>query len=204
MADSSAPAPAPPTDEVANLHLDEVTGERISKTELKKRQKQREKEAKKAEKAAAAPPKAASNKPKNAAGEEEKDLNPNQYYEIRTRHINERMRPCPCCRLPRPRARVSLEACLLTCDPPPPRPCPQCSRATRPTPILTSSTPPTTTPSSSTNSATSSRARPSRTRRSASPPVSTTSAPAAPSSSFTVRAPSPPPPQKARQCQTVC
>lgn len=87
-------APAPPTDEVANLHLDEVTGERVSKTELKKRQKQRQKqrqkEAEKAAKAAAAPPKA-SNKPKNAAGEEEKDLNPNQYYEIRTRHVNERM-----------------------------------------------------------------------------------------------------------------
>jgi lysyl-tRNA synthetase class 2 len=89
MADSTA-APAPPTDEVANLHLDEVTGERVSKTELKKRQKQRQKEAEKAAKAAAAPPKA-SGKPKNAAGEEEKDLNPNQYYEIRTRHVNERM-----------------------------------------------------------------------------------------------------------------
>ena len=92
MADSSsAPAPAPPTEEIANLHLDEVTGERISKTELKKRQKQRQKEAGKAAKVAAAPPKASS-KPKNAAGEEEKELNPNQYYEIRTRHINERMR----------------------------------------------------------------------------------------------------------------
>ena len=87
MADSTAPAP--PTEEVANLHLDEVTGERVSKTELKKRQKQRQKEADKAAKAAAAPPKASS-KPKNAAGEEEKDLNPNQYHEIRTRHINER------------------------------------------------------------------------------------------------------------------
>jgi len=95
MADSNPPAAAaPPTDEVANLHLDEVTGERVSKTELKKRQKQRQKEADKAAKAAAAPPKA-SNKPKNAAGQEEADLNPNQYYEIRTRHINERMLCCP-------------------------------------------------------------------------------------------------------------
>jgi lysyl-tRNA synthetase class 2 len=95
MADSTAPAP--PTEEIANLHLDEVTGERISKTELKKRQKQRQKEADKAAKAAAAPPKP-SGKPKNAAGGEEKDLNPNQYYEIRTRHINGRMfglGPCP-------------------------------------------------------------------------------------------------------------
>lgn len=89
MADSAA-APAPPTEAVANLHLDEVTGERISKTELKKRQKQRQKEADKAAKAAAAPPKASS-KPKKASGAEEKDLNPNQYYEIRARSINERM-----------------------------------------------------------------------------------------------------------------
>ncbi|OIW25189.1 lysyl-tRNA synthetase [Coniochaeta ligniaria NRRL 30616] len=82
MADSSNPAP--PTEEIANLHLDEVTGERISKTELKKRQKARQKEAEKAAKAAAAPPKPAS-KPK--AGAEEKDLNPNQYYEIRSRQV---------------------------------------------------------------------------------------------------------------------
>jgi lysyl-tRNA synthetase class 2 len=89
MADSSAPAaPAPPTDAVANLHLDEVTGEMISKTEKKKRDKQRAKEADKAAKAANAPPKAAS-KPKNSAGEEE-DLNPNQYHEIRSRAVNER------------------------------------------------------------------------------------------------------------------
>jgi lysyl-tRNA synthetase, class II len=93
MADSNTPAPAPPTEEVANLHLDEVTGERISKTELKKRQKQRQKEADKAAKAAAAPPKVS--KPKNAAGQEEADLNPNQYYEIRTRHVNERMLQLP-------------------------------------------------------------------------------------------------------------
>ncbi len=85
MADSAVP-PAPPTDEVANLHLDEVTGERVSKSELKKRQKQRQKEAEKAAKAAAAPPK--TGKPK-VPGEE--DLNPNQYYEIRTRAVNECM-----------------------------------------------------------------------------------------------------------------
>jgi lysyl-tRNA synthetase class 2 len=90
MADSAA-APAPPTEGVANLHLDDVTGEHISKSELKKRQK----EAEKAAKAAAAGPSKPSSKPKNAAGEEEKDLNPNQYYEIRTRHVNERMRHAP-------------------------------------------------------------------------------------------------------------
>ncbi|ORY62616.1 uncharacterized protein BCR38DRAFT_243940 [Pseudomassariella vexata] len=82
MADSSTP----PTDAVANLHLDEVTGERISKTELKKRQKQREKEAKKQEKAAAAPPKPVAAK-KTSAEDEEKELTPNQYFEIRSRAI---------------------------------------------------------------------------------------------------------------------
>ena len=59
-----------------NLHLDEVTGERVSKSELKKRIKLRQAEEKKKEKAAAAPP-----KPK-AAGkkseeEEESNLTPN-------------------------------------------------------------------------------------------------------------------------------
>ena len=56
----------------ANLLLDEVTGERVSKTELKKRQKQREKEAKKTESRATkqAPP-----APKK--GEREDDLTAN-------------------------------------------------------------------------------------------------------------------------------
>lgn len=61
MADNSTP----PTQDVANLHLDEVTGERVSKSELKKRQKQRDAERRKAEKAAATPPKAAVTKPKD-------------------------------------------------------------------------------------------------------------------------------------------
>ena len=63
--------------ETANLHLDEVTGERISKSELKKRQKLRENEKKKAARAAAAPPKP---EPKKKAGSDEMDesnLNPN-------------------------------------------------------------------------------------------------------------------------------
>lgn len=60
-----------------NLLLDEVTGEKVSKSELKKRQKAREREAKKAEAAATkqAPP-----PPKKKAGseqEEEAKLNPN-------------------------------------------------------------------------------------------------------------------------------
>ncbi|KAI4739333.1 lysyl-tRNA synthetase [Aureobasidium sp. EXF-12298] len=68
------------------LYTDEVTGEKVSKTELKKRQKQREKEAKKAEKAATntAPP---AKKKTVSAEEEEAHLNPNQYFEIRSRAI---------------------------------------------------------------------------------------------------------------------
>ncbi|KAF2760329.1 lysyl-tRNA synthetase [Pseudovirgaria hyperparasitica] len=68
------------------LLLDEVTGERVSKSELKKRQKQRENEKKKAEKAATAPPKPAAKKAAGAVNEA--DLNPNQYFEIRSRTIN--------------------------------------------------------------------------------------------------------------------
>ncbi|KAI1802014.1 lysyl-tRNA synthetase [Daldinia bambusicola] len=76
-----------PNAELANLHLDEVTGERVSKSELKKRQKQRERDAKKQEKAAAAPPKPASAKKTNAEADE-KELTPNQYFEIRSRAIS--------------------------------------------------------------------------------------------------------------------
>ncbi|KIW73412.1 lysine-tRNA ligase [Phialophora macrospora] len=67
--------------DTANLHLDEVTGERVSKSELKKRQKQRQLEEKKRERAAAAPPKAAAKK------EADVELNPNQYFEIRSRDV---------------------------------------------------------------------------------------------------------------------
>ena len=59
---------------VANLLLDDVTGEKVSKTELKKRQKLREKESRKKDKAAAAPPKA---EKKVSAEEEEANLTPN-------------------------------------------------------------------------------------------------------------------------------
>ncbi|TFY61883.1 hypothetical protein EVJ58_g4236 [Rhodofomes roseus] len=67
----------------SGTHKDPVTGEMISKTELKRREKQREKDAKKAEKAAAAPAKPAA----KAAGPNDDDLNPNQYFELRSRHI---------------------------------------------------------------------------------------------------------------------
>ena len=59
---------------MASLLLDEVTGEKVSKTELKKRQKQREKDSKKKEKEAAAPPKAQKN---SSAEDDEANLTPN-------------------------------------------------------------------------------------------------------------------------------
>lgn len=59
---------------MANLLLDEVTGEKVSKTELKRRQKLREREAKKKEKEAVAPPKPAK---KASAEEDEANLTPN-------------------------------------------------------------------------------------------------------------------------------
>lgn len=61
--------------DTANLHLDEVTGERVSKSELKKRQKQRQAEEKKKERAAAAPPKP--EKKAASAEMDESNLNPN-------------------------------------------------------------------------------------------------------------------------------
>ncbi|KAF7586426.1 lysyl-tRNA synthetase [Aspergillus hancockii] len=72
---------------MANLLLDEVTGEKVSKSELKRRQKLREKEAKKKEKEAAAPPKAVGKK-STSAEDEEANLTPNQYFEIRSKRIN--------------------------------------------------------------------------------------------------------------------
>ncbi len=65
-----------PTEPLANLHLDEVTGEKVSKSELKKRQKQRQKEEEKKKKEAAAPPKPVAAKKSNAEADE-KELNPN-------------------------------------------------------------------------------------------------------------------------------
>ncbi|KAI0779259.1 lysyl-tRNA synthetase [Fomes fomentarius] len=70
--------------EQAALHKDPVTGEMISKTELKRRTKAREIEKKKADKAAAIPAKPAAAK---STTENEEELTPNQYFEIRSRHI---------------------------------------------------------------------------------------------------------------------
>jgi lysyl-tRNA synthetase class 2 len=70
QAGASAPAEANKT------YLDEVTGEQVSKSELKKRQKARQKEEEKQKKAAAAPPRPVAVKKGNAEADEEK-LNPN-------------------------------------------------------------------------------------------------------------------------------
>lgn len=69
-------------EQLQKTYLDEETGEQVSKSELKKRQKAREVAKKKAEKAAAKP--AAAPKSKRVD-----DLNPNEYYEIRSKQINE-------------------------------------------------------------------------------------------------------------------
>ncbi|KAK4054125.1 lysyl-tRNA synthetase [Microbotryomycetes sp. JL201] len=92
---SSAPAAdqAKAPGDQPNLQLDPVTGEMVSKSEFKKRQKARETAAKKAAKAAAAPMQAA--KPAAAnAGEEEEELTPNQYFELRSRAI-QKLRAIP-------------------------------------------------------------------------------------------------------------
>jgi lysyl-tRNA synthetase class 2 len=71
------------TEAVANLHLDEVTGEKVSKSELKKRQKNRAKEEEKRKREAAAPPKPVVAKKSNAEVDE-KELNPNVRWIIKT------------------------------------------------------------------------------------------------------------------------
>ncbi|KAF2996470.1 lysyl-tRNA synthetase [Curvularia kusanoi] len=87
MADTNPPAQpaAAAEDAPKNLHKDEVTGEMVSKSELKKRQKQREVEKKKAEKAAKLPERP---KTEGKAKEAEVELTPNQYFEIRSKKIN--------------------------------------------------------------------------------------------------------------------
>ncbi|KAF3993109.1 hypothetical protein FT663_00933 [Candidozyma haemuli var. vulneris] len=71
------------TEQVAKTYLDDVTGEYVSKTELKKRQKTRQIEARKAEKAE-------KNKDKQPKKKENMaDLNPNQYFEQRSRQIDD-------------------------------------------------------------------------------------------------------------------
>ena len=72
---SQANGPEAPTGALEKLHLDEVSGKMVSKSELKRLNKQREQEKKKQEKAAAAPPKPEKSEKKRPA--EEAELNPN-------------------------------------------------------------------------------------------------------------------------------
>ncbi|KAJ7853734.1 lysine-tRNA ligase [Mycena leptocephala] len=79
--------------ESTGTHKDPVTGEMISKTELKRREKARAKEASKASKAPA--PQAAATQ---QAKPSDDDLSPNQYYELRSRqilHLKETQNPNP-------------------------------------------------------------------------------------------------------------
>lgn len=79
------------TEAMQKLHLDEVTGEQVSKSELKKRQKQRQKDAEKAEKLAKQESNSQSNPSKNSKKKNsgDADLTPNQFFEIRSRQIDE-------------------------------------------------------------------------------------------------------------------
>lgn len=71
-----------------NLLADPITGEMVSKSELKRRQKQRQKETEKAEKALKAQQENAVKGPKAGADmAAEEALTPNQYYEMRYRAI---------------------------------------------------------------------------------------------------------------------
>ncbi|KAI5778363.1 hypothetical protein EDC01DRAFT_622710 [Geopyxis carbonaria] len=76
--------------ETPNLHKDEVTGEMVSKSELKKRQKKREAEKRKAEKASMVPTVVKHNDKASDGTDKlnEEELTPNQYFEIRSRAIN--------------------------------------------------------------------------------------------------------------------
>ncbi|VEU21501.1 DEKNAAC102727 [Brettanomyces naardenensis] len=73
------------TDALKKTYLDEETGEYVSKSELKKRKKMRAVQAKKAAKAA----KAKATAPKVPKEKDElADLNPNQYFEIRSTRVD--------------------------------------------------------------------------------------------------------------------
>ncbi|KAK9457785.1 hypothetical protein V1511DRAFT_490826 [Dipodascopsis uninucleata] len=72
------------TEQLQKTYLDEVTGEQVSKSELKRREKQRALEKKRQEKAAAN----ADKKPAAKKNEGEEELTPNQYFKMRSREID--------------------------------------------------------------------------------------------------------------------
>lgn len=71
------------------LHLDEVTGERVSKSELKKRQRNRQRDEEKAAKAAAKPARAPVKPKVDGADAVVEELNPNEFHRIRSSAIND-------------------------------------------------------------------------------------------------------------------
>ncbi|KAI8627135.1 hypothetical protein F5Y19DRAFT_443423, partial [Xylariaceae sp. FL1651] len=83
MASESVPQPV--SEDAQKLHEDPLTGEKISKSELKRRTKQRKVAAEKAEAKAQAAP--ATEKAAPAANPED-ELNPNQYFELRCKQID--------------------------------------------------------------------------------------------------------------------
>ncbi|ORY80961.1 hypothetical protein BCR37DRAFT_380839 [Protomyces lactucae-debilis] len=72
----------------ANLQLDEVTGEMVSKSEFKKRKKQRERDAEKAAKQAAKPPREAVKAKVEGQDAQGEDISPNEFHKIRSATIN--------------------------------------------------------------------------------------------------------------------
>ncbi|KAK9467336.1 hypothetical protein V1512DRAFT_260971 [Lipomyces arxii] len=76
----SSEAVAGVAEQLAKTYLDEATGEQVSKSELKRREKLRAAEAKKAQKAA--------NAPAVKAKKEEEEITPNQYFKLRSREID--------------------------------------------------------------------------------------------------------------------
>ncbi|RSH91724.1 lysyl-tRNA synthetase [Saitozyma podzolica] len=72
----------------ANLHKDEVTGEMVSKSELKKRQKERARQEQKAAKAAAAPAATQKVAAEGSSAAAEAEMDATAYHELRYKTIN--------------------------------------------------------------------------------------------------------------------
>lgn len=70
-----------------SLHLDQATGEMISKSELKRRIKQREKELEHSKKMEQLSLKSDADKRENTIHEDEEDIDPSKFYESRTKWI---------------------------------------------------------------------------------------------------------------------
>ncbi|TPX35288.1 lysine---tRNA ligase [Synchytrium microbalum] len=70
-----------------NMQLDPVTGDMVSKSELKKRIKAREKEGKKAATAASAPTKSSTLKTEGDAAAEDEEMDPSKFFEHRSKTV---------------------------------------------------------------------------------------------------------------------